>query len=425
MYKQIKMLAVLLLFLVAVIPTSIFAVEQGNYNNVDVVRIDVDDKEFKVTDANGLAGTVGPVYAGERISIEVFWEADGGNWSEFDAKITVELDDEEDETEDFRVSPNWADDAKFVFNLPNDMDVGNYVLHVELEDENGHKNLYSEIVIEVANENHFVDIYDVNFRNGLEVNAGDTFFTSIGVKNLGFEDQEDVAVSITIPELGLFQRSSKFDLFSEDYVKNDNSADEDDEWKLYKDLFVTIPSNTASGVYDVVVKVNYDDGDKSEEEVYSLVVRQGATQADDVISIDKDSQDFAQGSGAIYRVLFPAGSDYNVEVTGVDSFGSVIVTEVENGAQIFVTAREDAASGSYPVTVKVMSGTSVVKVFDATANVTKLAEGSVTDIKEGLQIGFAILLVILIILGIILAAKKIGKSDDYEESLMDEGETYY
>ena len=71
-----------------------------------------------------------------------------------------------------------------------------------------------------------------------------------------------------------------------------------------------------------------------------------------------------------------------------------------------------------------MSGSAIVKEFDLTANVTAF-QSSASDIKEGLQIGFAVLLVILIILGIILAAKKIGKSDNYEEPLMDEGETYY
>ncbi|MBT7237577.1 hypothetical protein HN865_01840, partial [Candidatus Woesearchaeota archaeon] len=46
-------------------------------------------------------------------------------------------------------------------------------------------------------------------------------------------------------------------------------------------------------------------------------------------------------------------------------------------------------------------------------------------VKQGLEIGFAVLLVILVILGIILVAKKLGKGDDLEEPMLDEDQTYY
>jgi uncharacterized membrane protein len=418
MYKNIKLLAVLLLFVVSMVPYSALADDdQGTIDNININRIEIDDFE----NANG---EYGPFYAGERIHVKVHWNALGDNWSAFDAQITVELEDIEDETKEFTVRPGWEDTESFVINLPIDIDADTYTLAIEIEDEEGNKEVLQDIKLEVVQRKHYVEIYDVNFPFGLEVNAGQTFFTSVGVKNLGHEDEEDIKVSLTIPALGLYQRTGKFDLFTEDYVK-DESNDDDDEWKDYKELFVTIPANTVSGVYDVIIKVDYDDGDESEELRYSLVVGQGTAPADDLISIDKSTQTFAQGSGAVYTVMFPENADYTVEVDGIGSWGSVIIDENEGQAYVFVSADEDATSGSYPFTVKVKAGSSIVRTFDLTANVTQFAESPVTDIKEGLQIGFAILLIILIILGIILAAKKIGKSDNYEETLMDEGETYY
>ena len=121
--------------------------------------------------------------------------------------------------------------------------------------------------------------------------------------------------------------------------------------------------------------------------------------------------------------MFSESNNYNVVVEGVSEWGTSSVNKEANKAYVFVSANENVKSGSYPFTVKVMSGTATVKEFDLTANITKF-QGSSSDIKEGLQIGFAVLLVILIILGIILAAKKIGRSDS-EEPLMEEGETYY
>ena len=418
MYKNIKLLAVLLLFVVSMVPYSALADDdQGTIDNININRIEIDDFE----NANG---EYGPFYAGERIHVKVHWNALGDNWSAFDAQITVELEDIEDETKEFTVRPGWEDTESFVINLPIDIDADTYTLAIEIEDEEGNKEVLQDIKLEVVQRKHYVEIYDVNFPFGLEVNAGQTFFTSVGVKNLGHEDEEDIKVSLTIPALGLYQRTGKFDLFTEDYVK-DESNDDDDEWKDYKELFVTIPANTVSGVYDVIIKVDYDDGDESEELRYSLVVGQGTAPADDLISIDKSTQTFAQGSGAVYTVMFPENADYTVEVDGIGSWGSVIIDENEGQAYVFVSADEDATSGSYPFTVKVKAGSSIVRTFDLTANVTQFAESPVTDIKEGLQIGFAILLIILIILGIILAAKKIGKSDNYEETLMDEGETHY
>jgi len=417
MYKNIKLLAVLLM--VMILPLPAFA-DEGDINDITINRVDVGD--FDDVSGNGVFG---PFYAGERVQVKIYWNASEGNWIPFDAQIQVELEDLEGETEEFTVRPGWEGTESFVFELPDDIDPDTYILTIELEDENGRKEVFQDIELEVVNKKHYVEIYDVNFPFGLEVKAGQTFFTSVGVRNLGHEDEEDIAVSLTIPELGLYQRSSKFDLFTEDYVKGPDSDDEDDEWKMYKELFVTIPAGTVSGVYDVILRVDYDDGDESEEQRYSLVIGQGAAPSDSSISVDKTSQTFAQGSGAVYTVTFPRNADYTVDVTGVDSWGTVIVDENEGQAYVFVSAKEDAASGSYPFTVEVKAGSSVVKSFDLTANVTKFSGSPVTDIKEGLQIGFAILLIILIILGIILAAKKIGKSDKYEDNLMDEGETYY
>jgi hypothetical protein len=420
MYKNIKLLAVLLLFLVSMAPSLAHEDDwpEGTVDNVDIYRIDVD----YIDDADGEHG---PFYAGEKVHVKVYWAADDGNWSQFDGEITVELEDLEDETEEFSVRPGWEDTVSFVLDLPDDIDADTYTLTVEVKDEQGNKDVYQDIRLEVVERKHYVEIYDVNFPFGLEVNAGQTFFTSVGVKNLGHEDEEDIKISVTIPELGLYQRTGKFDLYTEQHIEDEDCCDDDDEWKDYKELFVTVPADTVSGVYDVIIKVDYDDGDESEEMRYSLVVGQGSAPADDLISIDKSTQTFAQGSGAVYTVMFSENADYTVEVDGIGSWGSVIIDENEGQAYVFVSADEDAASGSYPFTVKVKAGSSVVKTFDLTANVTQFAESPVTDIKEGLQIGFAILLIVLIILGIILAAKKIGKSDNYEETLMDEGETYY
>ncbi len=421
MNKSLKLLAVLLLLVVAVVPTSfVKATVDDNTDNVEIYRVDVDEYDI---DYQTDAGRIGPFYAGEKVHVKVYWKALQNDSSSFDAKISVELDNEEYESDFFLVRKAWEDTVSFVFELPEDMDADEYLLNIELEDENGNKDYYDAISLDVVSQRNSVEIYDVNFPNGLEVSAGQPFLANVGVKNIGQEDEEDVRVTLTIPELGLYQRTQYFDLYTEAYVDS-NEADDEDEYKVYKDLFVTVPATTVSGVYDVIVEVSFDDGDESQEQTFSLVVGEGVTPADALISIDTESQNFAQGNGAVYTLMFSEPNAYTVEVSGIDSWGTARVDVNDEQAYVFVTASEDTPAGDYQFSVKVMAGSTVVKEFDLTAGVDSFQTSS-SDIKEGLQIGFAVLLVILIILGIILAARKIGKSDDFEEPLMDEGETYY
>ncbi len=416
MNKQLKLLTVLALFLVSLIPASTMA----TYNEIDNIYIN----EVEINGVKtGTMGKISPIYAGDNVNVKVFWSSTDGNYSPFDVKINIELDDEEQNTEFFTVRPTWSDSETFVFSLPEDMDSKEYTLFIELEDDNGNKEYYNDIILDVINQKHLVEIYDVNFPYGLEVSAGQTFLTSVGVKNIGHENEEDVKVTLTIPELGLYQRSQKFDLFTEQYVES-NESDDDDEYKMYKDLFVNIPSNTVSGVYEVVVKVDYDD--ETVTQTYSLVIGAGAVPEDTEISVDFEQQAFARGNGAVYTISFPTSEDYTVNVEGVSSWGTSMI-DMDNGkAYIFVSANENAPTGMHNFKVNVLAGSTVVKEFDLTSEIfSGRSNVQNSDIKEGLQIGFAVLLVILIILGIILAAKKIGKSEDYDESLMDEGETYY
>ncbi|MBT3691345.1 hypothetical protein HOG16_03845 [Candidatus Woesearchaeota archaeon] len=422
MNKNFKLLAVLLLLIVAVVSTSVVKASTDDLDYIDIYRVDVNE----IDHAEDLDGQpIGPFFAGEKVHVKVYWNAVDNATEYNDVRINAELDDEEYKTNFFTVEEGWERSVSFTFNLPEDMDADDYVLNIEMEDENGNKEYLNDIVLKVVNQKHFVEIYDVNFPYGLEVKAGQTFLANVGVKNVGHEFEEDVKVTLTIPELGLYQRSQKFDLYTELFIdENEDGDDNEWEYKLYKDLFVTIPATTVSGVYDVIVTVNYDDGDESQEQRYSLVVGEGVAPTDAFISINTESQNFAQGNGAVYTIMFSEPNNYDVRVEGVSAWGTARVDVNDDQAYIFVTANEDATAGSYPFTVKVMAGSTVVKEFDLNANING-AQSSTSDVKEGLQIGFAVLLVILIILGIILAAKKIGKSDDFEEPLMDEGETYY
>jgi len=404
MNKQIRLLSIVMLLLVSTAMVS--AVESDDF---DIVKVNLNEYDV----ASG--STFGPVYAGETLTLKVFWK--GYNYTE--ARITAELADEEVESDYFTVRTNWTGFEVLHLTLDADLGPGDYILNIEMEDKEGRRNTY-EVNVIVSDQRNLVEIYDVNFQQGINVQAGQILFASVGVKNIGHMLQEDLYVKMTIPALGLTTRSNRFDLYDEEWVEECN-ADycEDDDYKTHKDLFLTIPLNAVSGTYDVLIEVVYEDGDSLESETYSLMV--SGAQYDGEITIDTLTQTSEQGKAVAFWVEYlNPNVDYTIEIEGMD-FGSVRIAEEYNGAYVFISVDEDAEVGAHDFVAIVKSGSNVVKTFNLNIDVVK--SKVLIDIKKGLELGFSVLLVILVILGIIVAAKKLRR--DREEPIIDEDQTYY
>lgn len=410
MNKQIGLLSMVMLLLVSTAMVS--AIESDDF---DIIEVHVNGYEFDAITPTSLdhLDHFGPVYAGEKLTLKVFWEGIGGDT---EARITAELADEEVETDYFTVRVNWTGFEVLYLTLDADLEPGDYILNIEMEDEEGRKDTF-ELEIEVSNQRNLVEIYDVNFQQGINVQAGQILFASVGVKNIGHINQEDMYVKMTIPALGLTTRSNRFDLVTEEYA--DKSNDDDDDYKIHKDLLLTIPLNAVSGTYDVIIEIVYEDGDSLESETYSLIV--SGAQYDGEITIDTLTQTSEQGKAVAFWVEYlNPNVDYTIEIEGMD-FGSVRIAEEYNGAYIFISVDENADVGSHDFRAVVKSGSNVVKTFNLNIDVVK--SKVLIDIKKGLELGFSVLLVILVILGIIVAAKKLRK--DREEPIIDEDQTYY
>jgi hypothetical protein len=443
MEKQIKTIAVLLMFLASVLP----AIASNTTDNFEITKIVLNgDDGFDFNDFNSGDIEFGPVYAGEKLRVKVFWKADE-NLSEdedYSARIRVELADVEEETEWFTVRQGWEGYETLVLNLdPDVFDIDDadelektYRLHVIMEDENGDEVEVDNIMIKVVNQKHYVEIYDVNFPNGKQVKAGQILQVNVGVRNRGHTTEEDITVKVSIPELGLSTRTDKFDLYTENEFLSDAYDDDDFHYKLYKTLFLPIPLDTVSGNYDLDVEVTYNDGDNVETKTYTITVTSGVAPSDVIINIADSSLQVTRGQGAAYKLTFAnLGNEavtYTIDVSGVSEWGTARVDpktitigkDETKEVFIFVTADEDAPLETQTFKATVKTGDTVVKEFELKAHIKESTTG-VTDVKEGLQIGFLILLVVLVILGIILIAKKLGKEGKEEEPFVEEDQTYY
>jgi hypothetical protein len=365
----------------------------------------------------------GPAYAGDNLRIEVFWSANDNLENNYDAeaRIVAELADEEERTDYFTIRNNWT--GREVLNLELDSEItpGDYTLNIYMEDEEGNRNHFDELSVEVVDQRHLMNIYDVNFPMGTTLQSGQSLFASVGVENIGHSEEEDVYVQMNVPALGLSTRSNRFDMVPEEVVDGcDSDACEDDEYKIHKDLVLALPTNVPSGIYDVIVEVVYDDGNGRDTETYSLTVGAGTAFGGD-ISVDTTMQSAERGTAVAFWISYPNSNvDYDVEVQGVD-FGTYRIAEESDGAYVFVSIDKDANVGQNDFTVEVKSGNEVLKSFDLTVDV--MGPAGFGNVRDGLELGFSILLVILVILGIIVAARKLR--GDKEDPIIDEDQTYY
>ena len=147
------------------------------------------------------------------------------------------------------------------------------------------------------------------------------------------------------------------------------------------------------------------------------------------------SKEAEVGESVAYKVMIANfGAEkvtYSAEVLGVGTWGSVSVdpafTAISAGetGELVIKVNPSVA-GDNSFTVKVKADGEVVKELNLRANV----EGGFGDVRRGLEIGFAVLAILLVVLGLIIAFTKLrGGDDDNEEPMSEEetgaGQTYY
>ena len=347
-----------------------------------------------------------------------------------DVRLRAWIDGYDDEIRDvsalFDISKDYTQLKSLTLPLPVDMDATeDYTLHLEISDEDDSTEV--EYALRIKEGVHLLYIIDA-IPSSTTLKGGDYFTTTVRVENVGARTEENIKVTISVPELGISQRSYINELVPEDT--------EDDEDAVSSDaILLQIPVGAKSGEYTAKVDVSFNRNRNSVSTTFPITINAG-TGADLMVSADAAVKDIVAGEGIMYEVtvanLGAEAKTLSAEVAGVDAFGtatveptSVTVAAGEEG-QIFVylTANTDA-EGEKAFTVKLTEGDNVVKELNLKANVTE--EASAWDsIKTGLEIGFVVLLIILVIIGLIIAINKMREDDeDLEEPSASDAQTYY
>jgi uncharacterized membrane protein len=266
-----------------------------------------------------------------------------------------------------------------------------YTLYVEIISKDDQTE--ETYTISMQRESYTFEVLSVDYSS--KVVAGDVFPVSVVVKNVGYNRMDDTYVLVSIPALGVSTRGYVGDLIpTEDYIDYD-----DEEDSMYRTVYLKIPSDAISGVYDMEVEVYNSDSETTVTKLISI----GSSVSSAVLAAVKN-QDLMRGETVTYDMIIVNSADsikvFNIKTISGDALivsAPAVVTvgpDASETVQISVTVSSDADVGTYTFSVDVDGSQTV---FGANIVGTSVST-SVVALTVILVIIFVVLLAVLVIL---------------------------
>ncbi|MBU0893912.1 MAG: hypothetical protein KKB88_00545 [Nanoarchaeota archaeon] len=379
----------------------------------DITKVEVDGITI-VDSGELLEDTIVPLTAGDTVSVEVWFTAE---FYDEDVTVQIELegnkDDTSAETRSFDVRPDRQYHKTLSIKVPYELKdelFDELTLHVEIDGAD--YNTENEYVLEVERPSYNTDIKSISIPQTIE--AGETFPVDIVLKNIGYNDLDDLYVVVSIPELGL-QRDAYFgDIVALECDEDDDEGDdnfpwtddtlgrhcdEDDKDTVIGQLYLEVPYGVAAGVYTLEVEVGNED-----------TVSSAAKQ----IVIENDFETTVFVSGDNLWIVNPTNNviGYRVIPESPASVSESIVFIPAGSSETIAVSPN--ADGAYSFDVNIFDMNSqLVK----TVNFTGEAKTSTTSNPIViLTVILAIIFLVLLIVLIVLIGKKPEKSEEFGES---------
>lgn len=249
-----KRLLVALMVVLSIFSVAVSADTSSNYQ-VDGVRIDgMDISSYTVEVENGQTVPLDIYLTGTGETTDVTVKAWIGGY---------EYDNVEVNSAMFKVDDGVSYKKTLDLVMPNDLIADqDYTLYVEVFDNVDSYEYTGTIHVEKVR--HLLNILDVVLDNS--VNAGDYSTAIVRLENYGDQKEEDIKVTVSIPELGI----EKSEYLSE--LTNNEIANADEESSGEVSLTYQIPADAATGNYDVVTTVTYNEGYSTVDQTNSISV---------------------------------------------------------------------------------------------------------------------------------------------------------
>jgi len=354
------------------------------------------------------------VLSGETLSVRVEFEA---LENAKDVVLNVELEGDrknvEAETASFDVEDGHSYAKTLNLEVPFDLKSklsGVYELNLELKGVNFREDRTYELRIQ--RESYNVDVVSVFVPQTIK--AGELFPVDVVLKNVGYNDLEDLYVSANIADLGVHATSFVGDLVALECDKSFDSEDnynvdverkcnEDDDDTMSGRIFLQLPSDAEAGVYTLEVKAGNDETVSGKTVQVSV-----ANQFSDGNFIVSGNQLLIVNPSnqiAVYKLLPQSTADVTVSV-------SESIVSVPAGSSRTVTVDATGSAQEYTVNVFSVDG----KLVDTVTFNSALGSGSATSPIVVLTIVLAIIFLVLLVVLIVLIGKKPQKTEEFGES---------
>ncbi len=291
--------------------------------------------------------------------------------------------------------------------------------------------------IKITPTDHEVVIRDLSVTPQTVQPGRGAVVATVRIKNLGNKDENDVKITVSIPELGITAEPGP------EYI---NSLDSE-ESATSEEFFLRIDKCVKPGTYDVKADVTFEEGDKTVSARQPLTVTKGACEAaatgvvsgGNVKVYAPEQQSVNAGASASYSIVIKNDADTTkvlmLSSAGADwailrfSPGSVVTvrpgeTQTVNAV---VSVNRDAGEGAHDLVVRVKAqDDQVVREISLAADVVS-AKGaaaagvSVENLVRWLQVGLLALIGVLVIVGLVVAFRKMKGPKEGEEGT----QTYY
>ena len=341
----------------------------------------------------------------------------------------------------FEVLPEVIDTKRLVIRLPEDLSANDqYTLFLEMYDDDQKTTTSFPLLLSVESQRHSVSIYDVILNPETNVVAGQPLFATVRLENLGDNVEDQVKVSVSIPNMPGVSKQSEF----VDQLITEEDSDSDSVYTKRRatstrDFVLFIPETVQEGNYEVVVRVEFNRGHDFEEQKFMVHVDGSTSNVQPtqtvMVNVDNNNQVLSAGESALYNVgvanLDQMSKVLTFELVGIGDWASsrfepqtlVVGKDQTASVRVYVTPNDDVSTGVRTFMLRVKDGNNVVSEQTLSLELTQKENVSAnwTGFKKVFQVGFIILLAILILVGIVILIKKL--SEEKDESV--ENQTYY
>jgi hypothetical protein len=353
--------------------------------------------------------------AGETVTIKVSFTPIA---SASDVVVEAELDNEDYTTNEFVVEAGHTVTKSFTMKVPSEIkDHLSDDITLDIVIKSDDKNLeseYKDILLTVLRPLDNAVVKSIVVPQS--VDAGETIPVDILLKNLGYNDLDDVYVTVGVPALGVENTAYFGDLVAQETDSCTDNCDDEETDSVSGRIYLEIPFSSKAGIYTLEVRIVADD------KVVGNFARQIAVENNlpENVIVTSTSKTVAVGQDAEYTLLIvnPTNSlmVYKVVAESSGEISSSVdsaVVAVPAGSSKTVTVTAKARlEGDYNFDVNVFSNEKLVD--KVTLNLR--AEGKAVNPIVVLTIVLAIIFLVLLVVLIVLIGRKPQKSEEYGES---------